>query len=217
MTARAQVEALVERGVGWQVPDRFLDPRARPAAVLVLLGVLDDRPAHHRSAVPADLDVLLVRRADGLNHHAGQVAFPGGRCDPGDRDAVDTALREAVEETGLDVTGVAVLGTLDPLPVPVSNHVVTPVVAWWDRPSAVGVVDVAESATVFRAPVADLVDPANRWTVRLRRGAVTHRSPAFEVSGHVVWGFTALVLDRLLEELGWAEPWDHRRTRPAPL
>ncbi len=116
----------------------------------------------------------------------------------------------------MDPTGISPLGSLAPLPVPVSDHVVTPVLAWWDRPSPVAVVDHAESATVFRAPVADLVDPTNRSVVAIRRGPVTHRSPAFEVAGHVVWGFTAFVLDRLLDELAWAEPWDTTRTRPAP-
>ena len=171
--------------------------------------------AHASRAVPADLDLLLVGRSTTLTHHPGQVAFPGGRIDEGDDGPVGAALREAEEETGLDPAGVAVLGTLAALPVPVSRHVVTPVLAWWSQPSPVAVVDHRESAAVFRVPVADLVDPESRGTLTLSTGGRTHRTPAFEVAGHVVWGFTGAVLDHLLDELGWSEPWD--RARPVAL
>jgi 8-oxo-dGTP pyrophosphatase MutT (NUDIX family) len=212
---REELAALVERGVAWPaIPGPRL-PALRPAAVLVLLGVLDAVPAEHRAVVAADLDVLLVARSDDLTHHPGQVAFPGGRLDPEDDGPVAAALREAHEETGLDLAGVEVLGTLDPLPLPVSRHVVTPVVAWWATPSPVAVVDRRESTEVFRAPVADLVDPSRRGVVASRRPP-TFRTPAFEVAEHVVWGFTAIVLDRLLDALGWAEPWDRRRVLDRP-
>ncbi len=152
---------------------------------------------------------------DDLTHHPGQVAFPGGGSEPQDAGPVAAALREAHEETGLDLAGVEVLGALAPLPLPVSRHVVTPVVGWWATPSPVAVVDRRESTEVFRAPVADLVDPSRRGVVASRRPP-TYRTPAFEVADHVVWGFTAIVLDQLLDALGWAEPWDRRRgARPA--
>ena len=217
--ARDALVALAAGGVRWDgYIGRVAAPDARPAAVLVLFGVLDDRPGVHPTrAVPADLDVLLVGRAATLRHHSGQVAFPGGRLDPTDAGPEDAAVREAVEETGLDPSGVEVLGTLGELAVPVSNHLVTPVLAWWSRPSPVGVVDAGESAVVFRAPVADLVDPENRRTTAHRRGGTVYRSPAFVVGPHLVWGFTALVLDRVLDALGWAEPWDRRRTVDVPL
>lgn len=187
----------------------------RPAAVLVLFGVLDSLPAvSARTAVPRDLDVLLQRRATTLGDHPGQVSFPGGRMEPTDDGPAAAALREAVEETGLDPAGVEVLGELPAVPLAVSSHLVTPVPAWWARPSQVVAVDHAETVDVFRVPVADLVDPANRRTAVVPAGArgTPVTTPAFTVSGVLVWGFTALVLDRILAELGWAEPWDPTRT-----
>ncbi|GHG51634.1 coenzyme A pyrophosphatase [Flavimobilis marinus] len=210
--ARAELAALPARGIDWSrlAGGQRVRPAGRPAAVLVLFGRLDAVPAvHDAPQVARDLDVLLVRRADTLNHHPGQVAFPGGRQDPGDADLVAAALREAEEETGLDVAGVEVLGALGALPLPVSDHLVTPVLAWWREPSAVRAVDAGESAGVFRAPVADLLDPANRRTSVLP--GTPYRGPAFLVADHLVWGFTALVLDQLFDALGWTEAWDRSR------
>lgn len=218
-----------------------IEPDYRRSAVLILFGALDELPSRARGGtegVGRDLDVLLVQRAATLRSHPGQVAFPGGRLDPEDGDPeerldlpggavsaahVRAALREAEEETGLDPRGVEVLGALAPVPLPVSNHLVTPVLAWWHESSPVDVVDHAESSLVFRVPVLDLLDPANRHYAGVTRGSQTYRSPAFTVpvpgtSGTVtVWGFTGVLLDRVLTALGWAVPWDTRRVLPAPL
>lgn len=224
--ARAQLAALaagagreseLERIRRLPVP---LDPR--PAAVLILFGVLDSLPSEaHASAVSRDLDVLLLARADTLRSHPGQVAFPGGRVDADDDGPVGAALREAQEETGLDPSGVEVLGTLDTIPLAYSEHEVTPVLAWWRHPSPVGVVDEAESADVFRAPVADLLDPRNRGVTVIRREGEEFRGPGFLVphpSGeHLVWGFTGMVLDALFDRLGWTEEWDASRELPLEI
>lgn len=189
--------------------------------MLILFGVLDGLPSDHdaqAAAVSHDLDVLLLTRAATLRSHPGQVAFPGGRVDPEDSGPVAAALREAWEETGLDPEGVDVLGTLPELPLEHSGHRVTPVVGWWTRPTDVRPVDSAESADVFRAPVADLVDPAHRVMWTLKAGPVTRKGPAWqlEIDGrrHLVWGFTAGILDRLFHALGWEEPWDRGREVP---
>ena len=212
--ARADLVALCERGLEWHTDrTRVLDDPggARPAAVLVLFGVLDALAAGSGGSVPRDLDVLLLRRAATLGSHPGQIAFPGGRIEASDEGPVGAAVREAVEETGLDPEGIDPLGMLPPMAVPVSNHVVTPVPAWWVRPSEVAAVDHHESVEVFRVPVADLLHPANRANTEHAFGGVVYRSPAFTVGGRLVWGFTAIVLSRMFDELGWSEPWDVER------
>ena len=233
-TARAQLTALADAvatgrgGRGFEAFAGLPMPTApRTSAVLMLFGVLDGRASDHVAdahPVSRDLDVLLLERASTLRSHPGQVAFPGGQLDPDDDGPVAAALREAVEETGLDPSGVEVLGTLETLPLAFSQNLVIPVVAWWRHPSAVRVVDVAESAAVFRAPVADLLDPANRGVTVIRRDGQEWRGPGFLVprfdergerdGDHLVWGFTGMVLEGLFDRLGWTEPWDHERELP---
>lgn len=230
LSARAQLVALAEaaaaRGSNGFPGFAGLPTPAdsRPAAVLILFGVLDSLPSDHEAqsrAVSRDLDVLMLARATTLRSHPGQVAFPGGRVDPGDDGPVSAALREAREETGLDAAGVEVLGTLENIPLAYSQHVVTPVLAWWRHPSPVRAVDAAESAAVFRAPVADLLNPANRGSTVIRRDGQEWRGPGFLVhhatGEHVVWGFTGMVLDGLFDLLGWTEPWDPDREIPLAL
>lgn len=228
-SARVQLAAIAEAVAadpGGQSFTAFarnpLSPDARAAAVLILFGVLDALPSDHDAharAVSRDLDVLLLARATTLRSHPGQVAFPGGRVDPEDDGPVGAALREAREETGLDPTGVEVLGSL--VDIPLAQHLVTPVLGWWRHPSPVRVVDEAESSDVFRAPVADLLDPAHRGSTVIRRGGQVWTGPGFLVrhatGEHLVWGFTAMLLDGLFDRLGWTEPWDASRELPVDL
>jgi len=97
--------------------------------------------------------------------------------------------------------------------IPVSGFVVTPVLSWWHAPHPVHPASPREVAGVQRVPIAELVDPANRVRVRHPSG---HIGPGFEVRGMLIWGFTAGVLNTLLELGGWARPWDHSRLRELP-
>lgn len=176
---------------------------ARPAAVLILIGEGPQGP-----------EIMFVERAAGLRTHAGQIAFPGGAAEVGDHDLADTALREAAEETGVDRTGIEVLGLLPPAYVEVSGFDVTAVIAWWRDPSPVAVIDTREAASIDIVPVAVLTDPAHRARVRHPSG---HTGPAFEVNGHLIWGLTAHLLDGVLDLAGWQRPWDRSREVPIPL
>ncbi len=195
--------ALAPKVAGMPVPPA-LQPEAagRRAAVLILFGPGADGP-----------DLLLVQRSPGLRRHAGQPAFPGGAIDESDRGPVQAALREAAEEARVDPSGVQVLAVLPEMFIWRSGFTVTPVLAWWRRPASVGPGDPAEVSAVARVAVADLADPAHRLSIRLPSGAA---GPAFRVAGMLVWGFTALLVDRLLALGGWEVPWDASRTEDLP-
>jgi 8-oxo-dGTP pyrophosphatase MutT (NUDIX family) len=174
----------------------------RPSAVLVLFG-----------DGPSGPDLLYIQRSEGLRRHPGQPAFPGGKIEDTDASPVAAALREAEEETGLDPAGVDVLGVAPEFYIPRSQFRVVPVLAWWRMPSAVGPVDFAEVALVERIGLADLADPANRVMLRYPTG---NGGPAFRVGQLLIWGFTAMLTDRLLRLGGWERPWDVTEVRELP-
>ena len=189
--ARLDLAVAIRPGIG-----------ARPAAVLILVGDGEGGP-----------EILFVERPTTMRTHAAQIAFPGGAADPGDVDLADTALREAAEETGVDRTGIEVLGQLPPAHVEVSGFDVSAVVGWWARRSPVTAVDPREVASVLVVPVTVLVDPANRAQVRHHSG---YTGPAFVVDGHLIWGLTAHLLDGVLDLAGWQRPWDPDRVVEIP-
>jgi len=188
---------------------KFLPPEdadARPGAVLMLFGEGADGP-----------DLLLTERAHDMRSHPGQVSFPGGSVDPTDASPVAAALREAQEEVGLDPAWVDVLATLPELWLPPSNFAVTPVLGWWRENGPVGIVDPAEVHAVYRTPIEELLDPANRVTVTHPNG---YSSPGFLMSDGdrevLLWGFTAGLITKLFDYVGLTRPWDASVTRELP-
>ncbi|MEO5876801.1 MAG: CoA pyrophosphatase [Streptosporangiaceae bacterium] len=177
-------------------------PSARRAAVLILFGEGPEGP-----------DLLLIQRAATLSKHPGQPAFPGGAIDPGDGGPVAAALREAQEETLVDPRGVQIIDVLPELYLSRSDFRVTPVAGWWHTPCTVAPGHPGEVASVARVPLAELVDPANRITLRLPGG---FSGPAFKVRDMLVWGFTGGLLTTLLEVGGWAVPWDVDQVEDLP-
>lgn len=171
-------------------PDVVLPPGRilAPAAVLVAVTEAHGRP-----------EVILTKRSSALKHHPGQIAFPGGKSDPGDRDATATALREASEEIGLPPGAAEILGTM-PAHETVTGFEVTPVLAWV-ADAFEPVPEAGEVDEVFRVPLEHVAQPANfaiegrRWRGRQRRYFVVPWGPYY------IWGATARILRALADRL----------------
>ncbi len=185
---------------GWRIED-VARAVAVPGRRLELAG-------HGRAAIlvpvletPEGLELLFTVRAAGLVRHAGQVAFPGGRLEPGE-DVVAAALREAEEEVGLRVAPDDVLGTLEDRASPF-GLVATPVVARvaWPVPLRL---DPGEVAGAFTLPLAELAACRPTLEERLLDGVV-RQLYRYRIGAHEVWGLTGNVVRELLDRLAGRE------------
>lgn len=151
----------------------------------VLVPVYPDADGVHR--------LLLTKRPMTMPTHAGHLAFPGGRPDPGDQTPIDTALREAHEEVGVDPELVDVIGFLNPIHTVEFTLFVVPVVGWIDvRPDWVP--SEREVDRLLEPSLAELAD-ADRWRYELWRG---RRVWFYDIDDEVLWGATAYMTRLLL-------------------
>lgn len=162
------------------------DPSLMPAAVLLLMYPKDGQ--HH---------ILLNKRTDEVEHHKGEISFPGGGRDPEDRDFLDTALRENHEEMGIKPEDVMILGELDDV-ITRSNFGVRVFVGsipypYYFRPSP------EEIAEVLEVPVRELLDPGNRMVEARWEGGRVSTTYCYATGGHMITGATAQILTQFLE------------------
>ena len=146
-----------------------------------------------------ELTVLLTKRTEDLKQHPGQVAFPGGRIDKNDADAVEAALREAEEEVGIIPDHVEVLGCLDPY-LTITGFEVVPVVGLVSPPHAFNP-DPTEVADIFEVPLDFLLNPANHKKVRRKVRGIDRAYYAMPYESHYIWGATAGMIINLYEVL----------------
>lgn len=165
---------------------RVPGPDARVAAVLILL-------------FPAGGQICTVfmqrHYYDGV--HGGQISFPGGKKEPGDKDVINTAIREAQEETGIDPSLISIIGTLTPLFIPVSNMIVTPVVGWSET-KPLFTHQPGEVVFLFEAKLSRLLDKSGIKTRPFEINGETIDIRYFDYDGNVIWGATAMMLHELL-------------------
>jgi len=141
--------------------------------------------------------VLLTKRTDTVEHHKGQISFPGGRQEMDDPDLLTTALRETYEEIGLDPALVQVLGRLDEIETVVSGFAITPYVGLIPPPQDLHL-NPAEIAELVTVPVAVFLDPSNLRTETRHRGGQSHEIYYYEYPPHVIWGATARIIKRMV-------------------
>ncbi|NKD76864.1 CoA pyrophosphatase [Haematospirillum sp. H1815] len=188
--SRDRLATMLEKGYGTGLSsDEDADPLSGgdtlcPAAVLVPL------VCH-----PSACTILLTRRTDHLDHHAGQIAFPGGRLEARDKDAVDCALRETAEETGLDRRGVDVVGRLDDYRT-VTGFRVTPVVGLLSPPLGLDP-DPGEVAEVFEVPLDFVLDPRNHRQNQIVVNGQSRLFYSLSWNDYYIWGATAGMLVNL--------------------
>jgi 8-oxo-dGTP pyrophosphatase MutT (NUDIX family) len=172
------------------------DAVTRAAAVLVPIVRRND-----------ELHLVFIRRSDSVESHRGQVAFPGGRVDPTDTSLLDTALREAHEEVGIEPHVVDVLGGFPTMSTVSSGMRVAPFVGVLKRPVDYRIQEV-EVAQVFEVPLRVLADPSYRGVYEWRRDKdrASSNFPAIFYSGQTIWGLTLRITENLLELMGIARP-----------
>ena len=183
--------ALLQQVLAKRVKKNVTDSDLMPAAVLLLL--YEKEGAYH---------VLLNKRSELVEHHKGEISFPGGARDPEDRDFLDTALRETEEEMGVRRGDVTILGELDDIVTRtnfgVRVYVGTIPYPYPFQPSQ------DEIAEVLEVPLAVLQDPANlRQDARWVDNQLT-TSYAYACGEHLVFGATATILEQFLDLLGQA-------------
>jgi 8-oxo-dGTP pyrophosphatase MutT (NUDIX family) len=169
---------------------KYIDgnPAPRPSSVLILLYPLGSY-----------FGTILIRRTQDMSVHSGQISFPGGKQDPTDISAVDTALREAEEEINLQAGRVEILGKLSPLYVSPSNFEIIPVVGYIDDPGKL-TANPTEVDHIIEIPLSDLVSLRTNVDIEVRE-FLLKQVPCFNIDGNIVWGATAMILQELLDVL----------------
>ena len=183
-------------GIAWLKEDSSVRTGA-PVQAAVLALIMPAIDAHGER-------LLLIERARGLTTHAGQLAFPGGKREPGDRDLLDTALRESKEEVGLDRRSVQILGRLEPVPTP-TRFFIVPFVGRlldpWVPERCSG-----EVANILTPSLSELCDPSLHSVsdVRRWRGRDYHLHE-FAIHDPPLWGATARMTYELLTRASLVE------------
>ena len=143
-------------------------------------------------------NTILIKRTTYNGAHSGQISFPGGKREPFDHSIEATALREAEEEIGIDISTVTVLGALSALYIPLSNHMVTPIVAVMPKPKNLRP-NLQEVEYTITVNLQDFKREDKVSVKTLNIGSEPVSAPFYSVGNEVVWGATAMIISELAE------------------
>ncbi len=161
-------------------------PGMKHSSVLLLLSEIDD-----------ELTVLLIKRPSSMKYHAGQIAFPGGKMEENES-AVETALRETWEETGISPENIEILGGLSDLYVQVSKFMIHPVVGWTPDFDRI-VINRHEVEKVLLFPIKLLTDNIEETEIQTVTGLL--KVPCVKFDGEIIWGATSMILTEFVDSL----------------
>ncbi len=174
------------------IPIFFPDPSAEPHQTRQLH--IFSRP------VSSDAEILLTVRTNTVEHHKGQISFPGGKRDDTDANLLETALRETEEEIGLPREAVEIIGELSDTPTVRTSFLIRPFVGLVRGRPALRANEI-EIAEILFVPLTHLLDEANSTLETYEYGGSLYRIKAYHYQGHRIWGATARILQVFLEEL----------------
>lgn len=174
--------------------EREIPHDAVKSAVLVLLYP----PDNETSKVNTDWELLLIERSTYNGAHSGQIAFPGGKQEPGENDPQTTASREAFEELGIEQNNYSIIGELTHIYIPITNFVIYPVLALSKKDNPF-VINSKEVAGFKRVPIKEFA-PENIKIINVEREVnQISEAPCYICEEYTIWGATAMIISELYQ------------------
>lgn len=178
-----------------------------PASVLIPIFVHNKNSDNYiwnnksnANQIPSDSSFLLTKRSETVEHHKGQVSFPGGRFDESDQNLLETALRETEEEVGIHRSNIQIVGHMNALPTVKSNFQVTPYIGLiYSNPELQ--LNTHEIDSAFFVPFRHLLDPKNSVLETYSMNGIQYKIKAYHFQDHRIWGVTGRILQMFLENI----------------
>ena len=192
MEKRVNLLELIEEILSVRTPKRISDEKCRYRHAGVLVPIFEDHGMCR---------FLFTKRTTKVEHHKGQISFPGGSVDKEDNSVRETVLREAREEIGLDKKDVKIIGRIDDTLTLVSNFVVHPFVGIIPYPYDF-TVNTDEVEELILVPV-EVFHPRNRQNkgASFEFEGETYQTPTYEYKGAVIWGATARIMEQFMNTI----------------
>jgi len=142
--------------------------------------------------------LILIERPQTMRKHAGQIAFPGGKKDEGDRDLIETALRESHEEIGINPENLKAIGSLSPVYIPVSNYLVQSFAFTHNEKPKI-LLNPDEVNLILEVKISEILSrySISNTDIQLQNGIKIKSAPCFHIQNKIIWGATAILLNEL--------------------